>query len=110
VSTSPITNQTTTDPLTAATASTSKNKLGENDFMNLLVTQLQNQDPTQPQDNTAFIAQLAQFSSLEQLQSMNKTLTTIATFFSGVQSAASTTAATGATTNTTGAANATGSN
>ncbi|MES1255348.1 MAG: flagellar hook capping FlgD N-terminal domain-containing protein [Acidobacteriota bacterium] len=109
MSTSPITNQTTTDPLAAATASTSKNKLGENDFMHLLVTQLQNQDPTQPQDNATFIAQLAQFSSLEQLQSMNKTLTTIATFFNDAQSAASSAAAAGTTTNTTGATNATGS-
>lgn len=36
-------------------------------FMTLLVAQLKNQDPLQPQDGTAFVAQLAQFNSLDQL-------------------------------------------
>lgn len=39
----------------------------EQAFLQLLVAQLQNQDPTAPQDGTQFVAQLAQFSSLEQL-------------------------------------------
>jgi flagellar basal-body rod modification protein FlgD len=39
------------------------------------VTQLQNQDPLSPTDNTEFIAQLAQFSSLEQMQQVNTALT-----------------------------------
>jgi flagellar basal-body rod modification protein FlgD len=38
----------------------------EQTFLQLLVAQLQNQDPTQPQDGTQFVAQLAQFASLEQ--------------------------------------------
>jgi flagellar basal-body rod modification protein FlgD len=72
--------------------------------MNLLVTQLQHQDPTQPQDDSAFIAQLAQFSSLEQLQQMNQTLNSIATFFGQLQSTGASgtgtdTSNTGATTN-----------
>lgn len=45
--------------------------LGRNAFLNLLVTQLQNQDPTQPQADGEFLAQLAQFSQLEQLQQLN---------------------------------------
>lgn len=36
-------------------------------FMTLLVAQLKNQDPLEPQDGTAFVAQLAQFNSLDQL-------------------------------------------
>ena len=40
--------------------------LGKNDFLNLLVTQLKNQDPLKPMDSSSFIAELAQFSQLEQ--------------------------------------------
>lgn len=43
-------------------------QLGRDTFLKLLVTQLQNQDPLQPQANGEFLAQLAQFSSLESLQ------------------------------------------
>lgn len=42
--------------------------LGRDMFLQLLITQLQNQDPMQPQENGEFLAQLAQFSSLESLQ------------------------------------------
>lgn len=45
--------------------------LGENTFLQLLATQLQYQDPLQPQDNTQFVAQLAQFSSLEQMTNVS---------------------------------------
>ena len=48
--------------------------LGRDAFLQLLVTQLQHQDPTQPQDDGQFIAQLAQFSSLEQLTNIDSTL------------------------------------
>jgi flagellar basal-body rod modification protein FlgD len=41
-------------------------ELGQGDFLKLLVTQLKHQDPLNPTDNTAFVAQLAQFSQLEQ--------------------------------------------
>jgi len=44
--------------------------LGQNDFLQLLMTQLQNQDPMSPMDNTQFIAQMAQFSSLEQMTNL----------------------------------------
>jgi len=41
------------------------------DYMKLLVTQLQNQNPLEPLDNNEMAAQLAQFSELEQLENMN---------------------------------------
>lgn len=44
--------------------------LGKNDFLQLLVTKLQNQDPLKPMEDENFIAQLAQFSSLEQMSNI----------------------------------------
>lgn len=48
-------------------------QMGRDEFLKLLVAQLQHQDPLEPASDTEFIAQLAQFSSLEQLQSLNQT-------------------------------------
>ncbi|TSI11405.1 flagellar hook assembly protein FlgD [Lysinibacillus sp. BW-2-10] len=52
------------------TKQTGTNELGKDAFLQILITQLQNQDPTQPMDDKEFIAQMAQFSSLEQMQNM----------------------------------------
>ena len=49
--------------------------LGKDDFLKLLVTQLQYQDPLNPMDDKQFIAQMAQFSALEQMQNMSATTT-----------------------------------
>lgn len=49
-------------------------KLDKDAFLRLLVTELQNQDPFEPMEETDFIAQLAQFSSLEQAQNTNESL------------------------------------
>lgn len=46
--------------------------MGKQVFLQLLSTQMQNQNPLDPMDNTEFISQLAQFSSLEQASNLNK--------------------------------------
>jgi flagellar basal-body rod modification protein FlgD len=57
-----------TPPATAG--STSTDGLGENDFLQLMMDQLQNQDPLNPDDPTQYLSELAQFSSLEQENSI----------------------------------------
>jgi flagellar basal-body rod modification protein FlgD len=51
----------------APTQASSPEDVNENEFLQLLVAQIQYQDPTNPTDSTTFVTQLAQFSSLEQL-------------------------------------------
>jgi len=60
------------------------NAMGQDAFMQLLVTQLEHQDPTAPQDDSQFIAQLAQFSSLEKLTNMDKTRASINALLSSI--------------------------
>jgi flagellar basal-body rod modification protein FlgD len=55
----------------AASAAKTENTLGQDEFLTLLVAQLQNQDPLNPTDATEFTAQLAQYSQLEQLFNLN---------------------------------------
>lgn len=68
-------NQATTASTGKSTAKTKADvTMGKEDFLKLLVAQLQNQDPLSPDDPTAFTAQLAQFSSLEQLTTLNESM------------------------------------
>ena len=78
----------TTDPISGTSGSSDptaaplkSDALGRNAFLNLLVTQLQHQDPLQPQADGEFLAQLAQFSSLETLQTMQKDIAALRTAF-----------------------------
>lgn len=63
--------QQNTSSVTSGTSTTETNSLGQEDFLTLLVAQLENQDPLNPTDATEFTAQLAQYSQLEQLFNLN---------------------------------------
>lgn len=65
------------DPIFGA-ATTAKSELGRDSFMELLVSQMKNQDPLAPTSNDQMLAQLAQFSSLEQLEELNDNLVGLA--------------------------------
>ena len=70
--------RTTDNSVGAATKGvTGSSALGKDAFLQLLVTQLKNQNPLDPQDNTAFVAQLAQFSSLEGITTLNDTVNSL---------------------------------
>jgi flagellar basal-body rod modification protein FlgD len=59
---------------TTATA-TAKKSLTEEDFLQLLSTQMQNQDPLKPMDDAAYLGQLAQFTSLQQVNTLSTQIT-----------------------------------
>jgi flagellar basal-body rod modification protein FlgD len=61
--------------------------MGKNDFLNLLVAQLQHQDPLNPLDSTEFTAQLAQFTSLEQLNNVNTNLESLQSYQAAIKNA-----------------------
>ena len=71
------TKQTANTSATQATSAPS-NELGRDAFLQLLVLELQNQDPLEPVDNSDMIAQLAQFSSLEGIEQLNSNFEVLA--------------------------------
>jgi flagellar basal-body rod modification protein FlgD len=60
--------------VTGSTRAEPKKELNKDDFLNLMVTQLKNQDPLNPLDNNEFISQTTQFSSLEQLINIGESI------------------------------------
>jgi flagellar basal-body rod modification protein FlgD len=59
--------------------------MGKDAFLGLLVAQMQNQNPLQPQADGEFLAQLAQFSSLEQLQGIREDIAALVQMFQAAQ-------------------------
>jgi flagellar basal-body rod modification protein FlgD len=55
-----------------ATVGKAGGEMGKDQFLQLLVTEMKNQDPLNPVDNKEMVAQLAQFSALEQMQNVSK--------------------------------------
>ena len=68
-------------------ASSNSASVDENQFLTLLVNELQNQDPTAPVDETQTLSQLAQFSQLQETTTLNATLTANQGFTNVAQSA-----------------------
>ena len=81
----PATTATPPAPTAGAGALTGGADLDRDAFLQLLVAQLRNQDPTSPQEGHEFAAQLAQFSTVEQLTSINESLTAQAGLFAGLE-------------------------
>ncbi len=60
-------------------------ELGQNEFMELMIAQMENQSPLDPQDNGEFISQLAEFSSLEEMQKLTAQVESFATQYRSSQ-------------------------
>jgi flagellar basal-body rod modification protein FlgD len=79
-----MTSSHTTDVPNVPTNTPPGGALGKNQFLKLLIAQLQHQDPMNPMQGDQMAAQLAQFSSLEQLQQINATLNDQSTAYGSV--------------------------
>jgi len=67
---------------TSTTTETKDNELGRDAFLELMVAQLNNQNPLEPTDNQEFVAQLAQFSTVEGIDNLNSTAEALMSNFS----------------------------
>src|SRR5262245_10590285 len=86
-------NSTTPTSITGSSTNTTANAadkamLGKDDFLKLLVTQLQHQDPMNPVDDKDFMGQMAQFTSVEQLSNMASSIQLMSTASQSTQSVA----------------------
>jgi flagellar basal-body rod modification protein FlgD len=71
--------------LSLPTQSTTKKELGQADFLKLMTTQLQSQDPFKPMDSSQFLGQIAQFSQVSGIQSLNTSFGTLTASLTGNQ-------------------------
>ncbi|WP_263261016.1 flagellar hook assembly protein FlgD [Pseudomonas sp. RIT-PI-S] len=85
VSNKSSTSSTSSTSSSSTSSATGSQSLGKDTFLQLLVTQLKNQNPLDPQDNSAFVAQLAQFSSVEGINNLNSTVSSLASNYTSNQ-------------------------
>jgi flagellar basal-body rod modification protein FlgD len=74
-----INTQNTLSGTTASTTTGSMQQLGQDQFLELMIAQLKNQDPMQPMQNGEFLTQMAQFSTVSGIQSLEDTVSGLAT-------------------------------
>jgi flagellar basal-body rod modification protein FlgD len=87
---------------TTTNSSTSANSLAsQSTFLELLVAQLKNQDPTQPVDGTTFVTQLAEFSNVEQSLAMRQDLDSMSLKYDGSNSTTPTSSTTSSSSDST---------
>jgi flagellar basal-body rod modification protein FlgD len=68
-----------------AASSAKKNQLGQDAFLQLMVAQMKNQDPTKPADPTEFLGQLAQFSTVSGIENMKDSMNNLSEAMRGSQ-------------------------
>lgn len=78
-------NLATNGAYTEATESVNKGVLGKDDFMKLLLVELQHQDPTEPMDSEKILTQTSQLASLESAENTNKALEDLSTSMANTQ-------------------------
>lgn len=88
-STGSTTNSSSTGTSSSTKGSSTDQLANESTFLQLLVAQLQNQDPMNPADSTTFLTQLAQFSQVEQLVAIKQDTDTLAAQAAAQQTATS---------------------
>lgn len=79
-----ISSATTTAATTAASSTTSSSEAAKTQFLQLLTTQLKNQNPLDPTDPSEFTSQLVQYAGLEQQMNTNTSLDTISSNLSSL--------------------------
>jgi flagellar basal-body rod modification protein FlgD len=100
---SPSITQTTSSASAASSTSSSASSpttapVTENMFLQLLVAQLQNQDPTNPADSTQFVTQLAQFQTMEESMNQGQDISSILSDMNQIVAALPTASTTGSAT------------
>lgn len=85
--TQPVSSTPTPDPRPETTSGAPSSFVNKDTFLRLLVAQLKNQDPLNPADGTAFVAQLAQLTQLEQTIAMKEELAAIRGLLAGAATA-----------------------